>query len=59
MKKWYADNLYCEVSAYIESKRYAVINNSNEKQVTKVYDGEGNFIEVELKPTEIRWMDIK
>ena len=48
-----------EAIAYIESKRYAVINNSNEKQVTKVYDGEGNFIEVELKPTEIRWMDIK
>lgn len=58
MKKWYSDNQYCEVSAYLESNRYAVINNSNEKQIAKVYDGEGNSMILELAPTEIKWIDI-
>ncbi|WP_195266732.1 MULTISPECIES: 1,3-beta-galactosyl-N-acetylhexosamine phosphorylase [unclassified Clostridium] len=59
MKMWYSDNPYCEVSAYLESNRYAVINNSNEKQVSNIYDGEGNLIVMELNPTEIKWIDIK
>lgn len=58
MKKWYADNLNCEVSAYLESNKYAVINNSNEKQVTFVYDGNGNKKELELKAGEIKWNKI-
>lgn len=58
MKKWYSDNQYCEVSAYLESNRYAVINNSNKKQIAKIYDGEGNSLILELTPTEIKWMDI-
>ncbi len=58
MKIWYSDNPYCEVSAYLESNRYAVINNSNEKQVSKVYDGKGNSMILELAPTEIKWIDI-
>ena len=56
MKKWYSDNQYCEVSAYLESNRYAIINNSNEKQVAKIYDGEGNSMTLELAPTEIKWI---
>ncbi len=58
MKKWYADNPYCEVSAYLDSNRYAVINNSNEKQVSNIYDGKGNSMTLELAPTEIKWIDI-
>lgn len=58
IKKWYSDNQYCEVSAYLESNRYAVINNSNEKQTTKIYDGEGNSMTLELAATEIKWIDI-
>ena len=58
MKKWYADNPYCEVSAYLDSNKYAVINNSNEKQVSNIYDGDGKLMTLELAPTEIRWIDI-
>ena len=58
MKKWYADNLNCEVSAYLESNKYAVINNSHEEQVTFVYDGDGNKTKFELKPGEIIWRKI-
>ena len=39
---WYADNLNCEVNAYPESGKYAILNNSNETQTTKFYDGDGN-----------------
>ncbi|MEG2936055.1 MAG: 1,3-beta-galactosyl-N-acetylhexosamine phosphorylase, partial [Clostridium sp.] len=58
MKKWYADNLNCEVSAYLDTKKYAVINNTMEEQSTMVYDGQGTAIKVDLKPCEIKWMNI-
>ena len=58
MKKWYADNIYCEVSAYLESNKYAVVNNSNDKQRTNLYDGEGNVVNIELEPAEIRWISM-
>ncbi|MDF2612217.1 MAG: hypothetical protein K0S71_3 [Clostridia bacterium] len=52
---WYADNIYCEVHAYPDAKKYAIVNNSNETQTTKVYDGEGNERVVSLAPCEIIW----
>ncbi|SHI72109.1 1,3-beta-galactosyl-N-acetylhexosamine phosphorylase [Clostridium cavendishii DSM 21758] len=58
LKKWYADNINCEVSAYLESKKYAVINNSNENQETIVYDGNGIGEKMFLAPAEIRWIEI-
>lgn len=57
-KKWYADNLYCEVHAYPSIKKYAILNNTNKEQNTNVYDGEGNMVHVTLEPGEIRWMNI-
>lgn len=58
MKKWYADNIYCEVHAYPETGKYAVVNNSSRPQVSMVYDGQGNGTGVELKPCEIRWFSM-
>ena len=58
-KKWYADNLYCEVHAYPQSKQYAILNNTNEIQESGVYDGEGTLKHVTLQPGEIRWMVMK
>ena len=52
---WFADNLNCEVNAYPESGKYAILNNSNETQTTKFYDGDGNCETVTLEPCEIRW----
>lgn len=59
MKKWYCDNIYCEVSAYLESNKYAIINNSNKNQKTKVYGDLGRVSEYELEPYEIKWIEIK
>ena len=58
MKKWYADNIYCEVHAYPETGKYAVVNNSSRPQVTTVYDGRGNAAGMEMKPCEIHWFSM-
>lgn len=55
MKKWYTDNIYCEVNAYPETGKYAILNNSNRQQVTNFYDGEGKCEQITLKPCEILW----
>lgn len=52
---WYADNLNCEVNAYPESGKYAILNNSNETQTTNFYDGNGNCESITLEPREILW----
>lgn len=57
-KKWYADNLFCEVHVYPSINKYAILNNTNEVQNTKVYDGEGNSVELTLEPGEISWKEI-
>ena len=58
LKKWYADNVCCEVNAYPDVGKFAVVNNSNEKQRTLVYDGGGGSELLELEPYEIRWGEI-
>lgn len=57
-KVWYADNLLCEVHAYPEAGKYAILNNSNEEQKTLVYDGNGNALEYVLEPCAILWKEI-
>lgn len=53
--RWYADNVNCEVNAYPESGKYAILNNSNEEQTTDFYDGEGTCERLTLRPCEILW----
>lgn len=58
MTIWYADNLNCEVHAYPEAGKYAILNNSNQEQKTAVYDGQGNKVTITMKPCEIIWKEI-
>lgn len=53
--RWYADNVNCEVNAYPESGKYAILNNSNEEQTTDFYDGEGTCEKLTLRPCRILW----
>lgn len=55
LKRWYADNVHCEVHAYPEQGVFAVVNNTNDPQSTAVYDGEGKACTMELGPSEIVW----
>lgn len=59
MKRWFAQNPWCEVHAYPEQGRYAVVNNSGQPQRTLVYDGKGQEKEFCLEGTEICWKAIK
>lgn len=59
MKKWHAENLNCEVHAYPEASKYAVLNNTAVVQRTVVSDGEGREKEYTLAPGEILWEEIR
>ncbi|MEG1459006.1 MAG: 1,3-beta-galactosyl-N-acetylhexosamine phosphorylase [Acetivibrio sp.] len=59
LKIWYADNIMCEVHAYPERKKYAILNNSNQEQKTVIFDGNGKTEEIILKPCEIIWREIR
>lgn len=56
--RWFADNINCEVHAYPETRKYAIVNNSNEAQTTNVYDGAGRSSSVALAPCEIIWKEM-
>lgn len=56
---WSADNMKCEVHAYPAAGKYAVVNNSNEPQVTAVTDGDGKTETVKLDAAEILWKQIR
>lgn len=58
MKQWYADNSFCEVHAYPETGKYAVLNNSEQAQNTMVYNGVGEAQEVRLQGSQILWKEI-
>lgn len=58
LKTWYCDNVNCEVSAYLDCNKYAIINTSNEHQETNIYVGKGVVKKIKLSPTEIKWFEI-
>jgi 1,3-beta-galactosyl-N-acetylhexosamine phosphorylase len=58
MMRWFADNPLCEVHAYPETGKYAVINNSQESQSTLVYNGEGKASRICLDGCAIIWNTI-
>ncbi|MBS4455395.1 1,3-beta-galactosyl-N-acetylhexosamine phosphorylase [Tuanshanicoccus lijuaniae] len=57
-KRWSSDNSYVEVHAYPERKKYAIVNNTNDKQEATIYDGDGKCVDVTLAPSEIRWEEM-
>lgn len=57
--RWYADNPLCEVHAYPEAGEYAVLNNSAEQQITKIYDGAGRITTETLAPGAILWKEME
>lgn len=52
--QWQSTNIYVEVNAYPEIGEYALVNNTNQAQVTTIYT-ENDKYETTLEPGEIRW----
>ena len=57
LKKAFASNINTECHYYPESKRYALVNNTAEKQNTLFYDINGVSKEYTLEPNEIILID--
>lgn len=55
LHRWFAGNPNCEVHAYPEAGKYAILNNTSMEQKTLVYDGQGKSREYVLGPGEIIW----
>lgn len=58
MKKYYVTNVDTEVAAYEKSGKVAVINNSKEPKETQLYVNGALKANLELKPMEMRWLDL-
>ena len=59
LKKAFSSNVNTECHYYPESKRYALVNNTSEKQSTVFYDIQGNQKAYTLSPNEIVWIDVE
>ena len=56
MQKAYSSNPVTDCTYYPESKKYAVINNTNEQQTTTFYDVDGKATDLTLGAGEIAWL---
>lgn len=56
LRRAYSTNPKTECNYYPDTKRYAVINNSEEEQSTTFYDLQGSPFTLLLKPCETRWL---
>lgn len=58
LKKWFSTNYNVEVHAFVQNKKYCVVNNTYEPQSTTVYTDAGSFT-LELDANEIKWYEIE
>jgi 1,3-beta-galactosyl-N-acetylhexosamine phosphorylase len=56
---WYSDNYFVDVHAYVENKKYCVVNNTFEPQHSIIYTQNDQSFEIDLAPNEIRWFTIE
>ncbi len=56
--KFTSTNIHTELNVYPESKKAAILNNTNETQTTTIYDGQGNAQTITLEPAEIQWGEL-
>lgn len=55
LHRWFSTNYNVEVHAYIENKKYCVVNNTYEPQSTTVYLGDGTSFDLDLEANQIVW----
>ena len=57
LKKAFSTNIFVDCNYYPKSKKYALVNNTNEEQVTTFYDMNGVAKEYTLAPNELLWIE--
>ena len=55
---WTCSNIHTECAYYPKSKKLVVINSSDKHQETKVFDSNGNSIDVSMEPHGIEIIDV-
>ena len=58
LHQWFSSNFNVEVHAYIENKKYCVVNNTYEPQSTVVYKGDGTEFALKLEANQILWYEM-
>ncbi|MDO4766093.1 MAG: 1,3-beta-galactosyl-N-acetylhexosamine phosphorylase [Eubacteriales bacterium] len=58
LRKWYSDNFNVDVHAYVENKKYCVVNNTYKPQSTTIYRGDGSSFTLDMAANEIKWYEI-
>lgn len=58
LHRWFSSNYNVEVHAYVESRKYCVVNNTYEPQETVIYRGDGSEFGLKLAANEIIWYEI-
>jgi 1,3-beta-galactosyl-N-acetylhexosamine phosphorylase len=56
--KWFSSNYNVEVHAYVENRKYCVVNNTYEPQETVVYRGDGSSFHLSMDANEIKWYEM-
>ncbi len=56
--RWFSENPATECSAYPDAGRFAVLNNTDVPQNTRVHKGDGTSFALELEPMQICWFDM-
>ena len=57
LNKWFSTNYNVDVHAYVENKKYCVVNNTYEPQTTTVYRGDGSSFELDMEANEMKWYE--
>lgn len=58
MNEWTSQNPYVDVHAYLDSRKYCVVNNTDQAQTTTVFETLGRQKDMTLAPGEICWYPI-
>lgn len=58
LHRWFSDNVNVEVHAYIQNRKYCVVNNTYEPQSATVYKGDGTHFCLDLEANQIVWYEI-
>ncbi len=56
--KWFSSSPNTDCAYYPEVKQFVVINNTDEKQETTVFNGDGKTTRLALAPMEMRWFEL-
>ncbi len=59
LKKWFSANLDTDCAFYPKVKQFVAMNNTEGKQDTTVYNGDGRTSRISLGPMEMKWFELE